>query len=199
MHYLNALNSGETAEVLIAHGADVGARIREGSWVEGATPLHKAAGRLYDSPDLIRVLLAHGADVNARTDVGKGNSIKSGASPLYFAADRGNIESAKLLIRAGADLNIQDGQGWTPLHLACYRGRAAMVALLAESGANTNLLDHNGQTPLHLAAWQGSVSMVEVLLKHGADPNIAGKWGKPGKHASAAVKKILTRYGGTDD
>lgn len=43
----------------------------------------------------------------------------SGCTALHFAADRGSMEAARLLISAGADINAQDADGQTPMHYAC--------------------------------------------------------------------------------
>jgi cytohesin len=46
------------------------------------------------------------ADVNARE--------RKGRTPLGFAVYHGHVEVLKLLVDAGADVNIRDGVGWTP-------------------------------------------------------------------------------------
>src|SRR5690242_1443895 len=48
----------------------------------------------------VRALLAKGADVNAKSPYG--------ATPLFFACDRGNLEIVKLLLDRGAEVNVQD-------------------------------------------------------------------------------------------
>ena len=45
-----------------------------------------------------------------------------GKTALHFAAMNNHVESIKLLINNGADLEAEDSQGCTALHLACKKG-----------------------------------------------------------------------------
>ena len=67
------------------------------------------------------------------------------------ADERQALESAKVAIEFGADLNHTDRRGAAPIHTAASRNYATVVQLLADHGADLTLKDANGQTPLQLA------------------------------------------------
>jgi len=106
-------------EVLLAHGADVHARARNGTT---NTPLHAgAAGR---NLDVVRALVEHGANVNARQE--------GGFTALHSAALNGDVEMARLLISHGADVQARATNNQNALDLALTKGHQAMVNLLEE-------------------------------------------------------------------
>jgi ankyrin repeat protein len=109
-----------------------------------------------------------------------------GLTPLVFAAREGDIESAKLLIAAKADVNEQTEYGWTPLLVAVNNRNYQIAKLLVENGANVNLANKGGWTPLYLATDNRNIEggdypvpkpdmdhleLIKLLLEKGADPN----------------------------
>ncbi len=94
----------------------------------------------------------------------------NGVLPLHASIPHGNI--ARLLLKAGADVNAQPGGGLTPLHLAASHGDAALVQDLLKAGAKVNLQTRPYQeTALHLAVKEGKTDAVRVLLAAHADVN----------------------------
>jgi ankyrin repeat protein len=87
------------------------------------------------------------------------------------AASRGNKAEIERLLKSGADVNAQQGDGATALQWAAYRGDARLAELLLKAGAKPGLANHNGATPLWLAATNGNAAVLEALLKGGADAN----------------------------
>jgi ankyrin repeat protein len=83
------------------------------------------------------------------------------------------VRIAKLLLDGkyegkGADINLQERDGWTPLMAACVRGHEAVVRLLLERGANATLRHVNGSTALFWARHNKRASIVALLEAHGA-------------------------------
>jgi ankyrin repeat protein len=76
----------------------------------------------------------------------------------------------ELLIRYGANIDIQDIWGNTPLLYAVDKEKIEAVETLLKHGAKVNLPDYRGNTPLHSACRLGNLNIVNLLLKNGADP-----------------------------
>src|SRR5262249_20764096 len=87
------------------------------------------AARNGDSAAL-RALLQKRVDVNAAE--------ADGSTALHWASYRDDLESAGILIRAGAKVNAANDLGVTPLWTACQNGSVTMVRQLLAAGANPN-------------------------------------------------------------
>jgi ankyrin repeat protein len=117
-------------------------------------------------PQIAKLLVEHGADVHARS--------KGGFTPLLFAVQQGDVQSAGILLNAGADKNEFD----TKDHMSAVMVAASMdhpevAALLLDKGADPNLLDVRGYTALHFAASSANrLEIVKALLAHDAKPNV---------------------------
>jgi uncharacterized protein len=113
-----------------------------------------------------------------------------GLTPLVFAAREGDLESARLLIKAGANVNQQTEYGWTPLLTAVNNRNYQVGQLLIEQGADVNLANKGGWTPLYLATDNRNIEggdypvpkadldhlqLIELLLQKGANPNLRVK------------------------
>ena len=137
--------------------------------------------------EAVKDLLAKGADPNAKSPYG--------ATPLFFACDRGSLEIVKILVERGADVNVKDtfynssAVGW-----AVSKNHVAIVKLLLEKGANSKqivmrsaineekpeiismLLEMDGFKPeemtdyLTLAERNKKAAIAELLKKAGAQP-----------------------------
>ena len=88
-------------------------------------------------------------------------------TPLYYAAGIGDLETMRLLLRHGADVNGA-GSDQTPLHHAVIMNQETAVTLLLDRGANINASTSKGLTPLHHAIIRGNEQMAKLLIKRGA-------------------------------
>jgi ankyrin repeat protein len=109
-----------------------------------------------------------------------------GLTALVFAAREGDVESARRLIAAGADVNQQTEYGWTPLLTAVNNRNYRVATLLIENGADVSRANKGGWTPLYLATDNRNIEggdypvpkpdmdhleIIELLLQRGANPN----------------------------
>jgi uncharacterized protein len=165
-----------TVSALLKGGADPNAQEKNG----GQTALMWAI--IEHHVKVVDELVRNNVDVNAAS--------KGGSTALMFAA-RGDLEAARILLKAGANPNaaIPDWGG-TPLIIAATMGRTGVVELLLDNGADPNLRDKNTWTPLHAAVRDSdygsetatraaAAATVKVLLAHGANPNVRINQEKP--------------------
>jgi ankyrin repeat protein len=99
-----------------------------------------------------------------------GDTPRGGSTPLLFAARSDDIEVARLLVAAGANVNDALPDGMSALTLAARSGRTAMAKFLIEQGADPNAYG-TGYTPLHVAVLMGDFEVAQALIERGADPN----------------------------
>jgi ankyrin repeat protein len=75
-------------------------------------------------------------------------------------------EAVRVLVEAGADVNLANKAGWTSLHLAASEGQVEAMRVLVELGAaDVNLADTDGDTALDAAASAGHVEVMRVLVE----------------------------------
>jgi uncharacterized protein len=111
----------------------------------------------------VRALLSHKVDVNARSS--------DGSTALLWLAHWNDLDTANLLLGAGADPNAANDFRMTPLSEACTNGNSVLVRSLLKSGANPNTPVATGEPPLLTCAKTGSVDAVRMLIEYGAAVN----------------------------
>ncbi|XP_043479781.1 putative ankyrin repeat protein RF_0381 [Leptopilina heterotoma] len=146
--------------------------------------------------------------------------IQSGFSPLHYAISGRNENIAKILIRAGADLNSRCSGDLTPLCLSCdINNDISLLKILLEAGSDINIEINNGKNILayilklnnkysfdeyyddHENSWLTKNQPFCYLLKIGANPNAwSSKTGENPIHYAAKngmvhACHILIKYG----
>jgi hypothetical protein len=94
-----------------------------------------------------------------------------GMSSLAQACKNGSAAMVKMLLEAGADINLTLKGGETMLMLASRSGNAEAVQMLLGRRANPNARERLGQTALMWAAAEGHTAIVRALIAAGADTN----------------------------
>ena len=171
----------EAIDVLLDAGAD-----RNIADNKGATWIHHAVDGTC-SNETLQTIINHGAAVNARNN--------DHGTALMIACRKGNIEAINVLLNAGADPNIADGEYCTCIHLAVYKGyNKDVLEAMIEHDADVNAANKDSITSLMIACQKGNIEAINVLLNAGADPNISdGKYGSCIQHAviGGSSKEVL--------
>ena len=224
LHLAIRTGADDMLELLLSHGAQVDGRDLN----YGQTPLMLAVRE--ENIALVQRLLEADADLDAQSlageehprvlpsDVPVGTSqgvginrsglpdrgmrypITGMKTPLSYATRQGNLALTRMLVEAGADIELADANGITPLinailnHSVVNVNRSgksdhlAIAQYLVEAGANVNAVDWFGQTPLWAAVdmrnlefsvtqttnrvdREAAFTLIESLLAAGAEPN----------------------------
>ena len=111
--------------------------------------------------DVVERLLSLGANPN------RSKAEEDCQTPLHEAANNYQLGTAKVLVKAGADLTAVCGsKSETPLHTAASFGAADVAKFLLEQGAAIDSKDTQQWTPLQAACEWGHYTTAEVILKH---------------------------------
>ena len=156
----------ELCKDLLEHGADVDVMDKNGN-----QPLHFAVEQT--NINIGKELLSCGANVNCLNNKGKTPLHCDDMSIIW--GDRTAVHVVSVIVKAGFDVNIADGDGNSCLHLACEAGLTSTVELLLVYNADVLTINSDGQTPLHKAAssyfvWN-SPEVCELLMEKGAKVN----------------------------
>ena len=134
-------------------------------WIRDSSDLNMAAasGRLplvtaasSGAEEVVVLMLQRGANADALTQNG------GSASALMGATVSDSLAIARLLIDAGANVDLQDANGDPALHWAVYQGRESMTRLLVDQGARTDIVSRHG-APLHIALRKGHEQLLPIL------------------------------------
>jgi ankyrin repeat protein len=200
---VQAIRQGDidSLERLLAEHPGLAAARIEGARGGSRTPLHVAAdwpGYFPNGPAVVVALVAAGAEVDARGE-GQGHP----ETPLHWAASSDDVEVARALIDAGADIEAPEASiaGGVPLDNAVGYGCWQVARLLVERGARVDKLWHAAAlgmrtrveeflaaTPppsrqdltdaFYQACAGGQRRIAEYLLVRGADLNGTPSWGE---------------------
>ena len=118
---------------------------------------------MYGHVECMCVLFRAGANVN-----------QAGLTSLITASLRGRVDAVRVLLEAGALVNLTDADGFTALMSAATRGHVEVVRVLLSARALVNYAHPAfGATALMLASIEGHVEIVDMLLKANANPRLA--------------------------
>ena len=151
--------------VLVAFSGSV-LQAQEQSPNSAATAKLKVLSESMAASDIteIRRLIAVRADVNVIN--------KKGVTPLWEASWNGHTEVVKLLLDAGAYVNIADTIiGITPLCMASFEGHYEVVKLLLDAKADVNIkaeIEGKEYTALSAAKEEDHTRIVKLLKEYGA-------------------------------
>ena len=195
-HASEKLKSEKIVKFLVEHGANVNAITRDSETDNAeminlvmATPLHYAS--LAGCFKTAKILIDSGANLTAKN--------KQSNTPLHLAVKNKNfwhgeffnikelvpvqealldagMETVKLLINNGANLEATNDKKNTPLHNAILEGYADVAEILIQHGAKVNTQNKKFQSSLHMAVRNSSLKLgtkcIQILLQNRANLNI---------------------------
>jgi ankyrin repeat protein len=145
----------DAVRMLLDKGADVNAR----EHYKGQTALMWAAAERH--PAVVKLLLERGADWKVRSfdretrppKLSAASSIspipRGGFTALLFAAREGDIETARVMLDGGVDINYGDVDNTTALTVAIMNKQYTLAKFLIDRGADPNIVDASGRTALY--------------------------------------------------
>ncbi|MGV8118444.1 MAG: ankyrin repeat domain-containing protein [Candidatus Xenobiia bacterium LiM19] len=149
-------------KLLVNKGADIHCKNRFGDTI---------FSNIDRKHEILRYLIEKGEDSDLRA-----NNHSYGTTLLHQIAGCGDVETARLIVKKGIDVNIRDMTGRTPLHHCTSRvgneGSNEMLSFLISQGALVNAQDGEGKTTLHYACMSGFYETAKLLISKGADVNM---------------------------
>ena len=213
---MTAARSGniEAAKALLNGGADVNAKEN----YKGQTALMWAAAEGH--PAIVKLLLEYGADWKIRSldretklpKLSAASSVtpfsRGGFTAFLFAAREGDIETAKVMLDGGVDINQTDVDGTNGLVVSEMNKHYTFAKFLLDRGADPNVTDVKGRAALYAALdarnedWTAlpqhkeedplpGLELIKLLLDHGANPNARLTKNLPGRSGMDAGDTTL--------
>lgn len=194
----------DAVRALLDHGADPNAR----ESYKGQTALMWAAGERHT--EVVKLLLEHGADWKVRSfdretklpKLSAASSVtpfaRGGMTALQFTAREGDLETGRVMLDAGVDINYPDIDGTSALVVAIMNKRYTFAKFLLDRGADPNVTDVKGRAALYAAVdmrnedWSAlpnrkledsypSLDLIKGILARGANVNAKLTQNLPGR------------------
>jgi ankyrin repeat protein/serine/threonine protein kinase len=164
-------NQVEVLRLLVDAGADTRA-VDENEW----SMLHMAARQGHDA--VCQYLLELYRSRGALKEMLESGS-KTQDTPALVAAFNGHVEVLRLLVDAGANINVVDHKRWSMLHMAVGRGHELMCQYLVDlyhkngelNSALASQIEY-GNTPASIAVISNHLGVLKLLISAGADPAV---------------------------
>ncbi|HUA19405.1 MAG TPA: ankyrin repeat domain-containing protein [Bryobacteraceae bacterium] len=203
---MTSARTGNLAAVkaLLSHGADVNAK----EAYKGQTALMWAAAERHSG--IVKVLLEHGADWKIQSSsrptklpkLSAASSVspmsRGGLTAFLFTAREGDIETAKVMLDAGVDINQTDVDHTSALVVSILNKRYTFAKFLLDRGADPNVTDVLGRAALYAAVdmhnedWSAlpmrkeedplpALDLIQAILAHGANRNARLTHNLPGR------------------
>ncbi len=213
---MTASRSGnpDAVRLLLEHGANPNAR----ESYKGQTALMWAAGERHT--EVVKVLLQHGADWKTRSldrptklpKLSAASSVspfsRGGMTAFNFTAREGDLDTGKVMLDAGVDINYTDVDGTSPLVVAIMNKRYTFAKFLLDRGADPNVADVLGRTALYAAIdmrnedWSAlpsrkledpypSLDLIKAIVAKGANVNAKLTKNLPGRSGMDAGDTTL--------
>lgn len=196
--------NAEVVRVLIDHGADLNAK----EAYRGQTALMWAAAEHH--PEIVKLLLEHGADWKVQSSfretkipkLSTASSIspisRGGLTAFLFAAREGDIETAKVMLDHGVDINQTDVDGTSGLVISILNKKYTFAKYLLDRGADPNVTDVKGRAALyavidmHNEDWSAlpmrkeldrlpAMDLIKAIIAKGANVNAKLTHNLPGR------------------
>lgn len=141
--------------------------------------------------ELLRNLIAKKADVH---------QVVLGKDALLSACWWDHTKIVPDLIKAGANVNVEDGNRMTPLMHAVDNHNIKILNMLLKAGAGADHRDDLGMSALMAAANDGHADMIEILVKAGGRVNARDIWGSTpltfaAQHGHLHAVEALLKHG----
>ena len=160
---------------LIKAGADINATDKN-NWTALMTAVKER------NTEIVQILVNAGADVNKKGDtlnkspytrcVGfychNSYSSSHGITPLMIACQREQVDIVRILLKAGASVNVRGERGDTALIEATRRGNVEIVEMLIDAGADINLRNDERDSALSIADRKKYINTEKAILSSGA-------------------------------
>ena len=218
LNYAAIYNNLDIVKLLVKAGANLEI-VNE----DGETPLYNAA--LHGNIEIVKFLIESGANINAVDGISHYTPLHIAIFCPGYGLDMNDYKNyfniATLLIKSGANLNIESSQHRTPLHTLVnssikinvdfddedanelHKDVIKIAKLLIQGGANVNAVDRNGNTPLHFAfkidvadnelMRDNDFELAYILLEAGANNRLFNN--DLGRPFDVAFDDDLTRFG----
>ena len=194
----------DAVRILVDHGADPNAR----ESYKGQTALMWAAAERH--PEVVKLLLQHGADWKVRSfdretklpKLSAASSVtpfaRGGVTAFQFTAREGDLDTARVMLDNGVDINYPDIDGTSAIVVAIMNKRYTLAKFLLDRGADPNLTDVKGRAALYAAVdmrnedWSAlpsrkledsypSLDLIDTLIARGAHVNATLTRNLPGR------------------